>query len=327
MAKRISSPIGAQFRGFCFFQENTLEIIVDLKIIHSIKNINYIFNYNKYQLNLNPDEDTIMEKRISRIENEVQDRNSAAWKKLCDYVDKVAAENLEEFSPVEELGRELFAQIHTLPETISKLKKVKKIYLYGSKLKRIPPEIGEMEALESFDPYTSYDLHWFPYEITKCKNLKSSRVSTRALYGNYKNRMGFPRLDHNPVRYSGENVNCSVCGQTITYEQTNQLWISLNVGTDILPLLANLCSKECESKLPEPSENYVPFPHKGGAELKQPLDEDQRFELEMKNYEDNQNNSELVSEFADNINETSLDKLTEKKDFSILTLIRKLWER
>lgn len=268
-----------------------------------------------------------MERRISRIENEVQDRNSAAWKKLCDYVDKVAAENLEEFSPVEELGRELFAQIHTLPETISKLKKVKKIYLYGSKLKRIPPEIGEMEALESFDPYTSYDLHWLPYEITKCKNLKSSRVSTRALYGNYKNRMGFPRLDHNPVRYSGEILNCSVCGQNMTYEQTNQLWISLNVATDILPLLVNLCSNECKSKLAEPPENYVAFPHKGGADLKQPLNDDERFELEMKNYEENQNSSESVSELSVNIDKIPSDHTTEKKDSPILKLIRKLWER
>ncbi|MCK9207030.1 MAG: hypothetical protein M0P66_07965 [Salinivirgaceae bacterium] len=68
-----------------------------------------------------------MNKRISRIENDVQDRNSVAWKKLCDYIDKVATENRDEFSPLEELGQELFAQIHTLPETISKLKKVKKV--------------------------------------------------------------------------------------------------------------------------------------------------------------------------------------------------------
>lgn len=208
-----------------------------------------------------------MNKRISKIENDVQDRNSIAWKKLCEYVDKVADENLDEFSPLEELELELFSQIYTLSETISKLKKVKKFWLYGSKLKRIPPEIGEMEALEYFTPYTSYNLHWFPYEITKCRNLKYSTVSTRALYGNYKNRMGFPNLAHNPIRYFGDTVNCSVCNKTITYDQTNQLWISLPVGTDILPLLTNLCSKECESKLPVPPKDYLQFAHKGGANL------------------------------------------------------------
>ncbi len=256
----------------------------------------------------------------------MQDINSVAWKKLCDYVDKVAAENRDEFSPLEVLGQELFAQIHTLPETISKLTKVKKVWLYGSKLKRIPPEIGQMEALEYFDPYTSYDLHWFPYEITKCKNLKDSRVSTRALYGNWKNRMGFPRLTHNPVRYSGDTLNCSVCGKTMTYEQTNQLWISLNVGTDVLPLLTNLCSKECEGKLPTPPKDYVQFAHKGGADLEQPLNEDERFELEMKSYDDSQSETTIVTTQTDN-NNKPLDKPTDRKEFPLLKLIRKIWER
>ena len=134
-----------------------------------------------------------MNDRISRIENNVQDRDSVAWKKLCEYVEKVAEEERDEFSPFEELGKELYDQIHTLPESISKLKKVKKMWLYGSQLKRIPPEIGEMESLEYFDPYTSYNLHWFPYEIINCKKLKDSRVSTRAIYGNFKNRKDFSR--------------------------------------------------------------------------------------------------------------------------------------
>jgi hypothetical protein len=32
-----------------------------------------------------------------------------------------------------------------------------------------------MSSLENFDPYTSYRLHWLPYEITRCPNLRSSR--------------------------------------------------------------------------------------------------------------------------------------------------------
>lgn len=267
-----------------------------------------------------------MSNRISKIENDVQDKSSVAWKKLCDYVDKVASDNIDEFSPLEELGPELFSQIHTLPETISKLTKVKKVWLYGSQLKRIPPEIGQMEALEYFDPYTSYDLHWFPYEITKCSNLKNSRVSTRALYGNRKNRMGFPRLTHNPVRYSGDSIYCSVCSRPMTYKQTNQLWISLWVGTDVLPLLTNLCSKECENKLPKPPEDYVQFAHKGGADLVQPLDEDERFELEMKSQESIQSSFQTRDDQANNI-ETKADETTERKKFPVLKLIRKIWER
>ncbi|HTY61763.1 MAG TPA: hypothetical protein VMG30_05850 [Acidobacteriota bacterium] len=79
-----------------------------------------------------------MGNRIFAIPNDDQDRSSEAWDHLCAYVEAVAADGRDEFSPLQNLGAELFAQIHTLPETISKLKAVKKLWLYGSKLKRIP---------------------------------------------------------------------------------------------------------------------------------------------------------------------------------------------
>lgn len=261
-----------------------------------------------------------MKKRISRIENDVQDRSSTAWKKLCDYVEYLAESDEDEFSPAEYLGGELFSEIYTLPETISKLKNVRKIWLYGSNLKRIPPEIGQMESLDYFDPYTSYDLHWFPYEITKCKQLKDSRISTRALFGNYKNRMGFPDLAQNPVRYKGDTVFCSLCKKPMTYEQTNQLWISLRIGTDVVPLLVNVCSKECEQSMTKPPEHYLQYPHKGGSNLSQPPDEDEMWELEMQKREqendsdDHTNEVDAIPDLADGV----------KKTFK---LVRKLWEK
>ena len=204
------------------------------------------------------------------IENNVQDRNSMAWEKLCQYIDRIAEEGIEEFIPYKELGKDLYTQIHTLPESIAKLKKVKKVLLYGSQLKRIPPEIGQMEALEEFDPYTSYHLHWFPYEIMDCKHLIDSRISTRALYGNYKYRPPFPSLENNLVRYHGDRVKCSICKKEMSYQETNQLWISLRTGTDTMPLLANLCSDECTEKLPQPPQYYVQHAHKGGPGVIQP---------------------------------------------------------
>jgi hypothetical protein len=217
----------------------------------------------------------VTKEKISKIENDVQDRNCEAWKKLCEYVDEIAESGETEFAPRDELGPQLFSQIHTLPESIAKLTKVKKMCLYGSKLKRIPPEIGEMKNLQYFDPYTSYDLHWFPYEITHCKKLKDSCVSTRTLFGNIKNRMGFPYLGDNPVRYAGDSVKCSVCKKDIAYDETYQLWITLRVGTDDLPLLVNSCSEQCTSNLPEPPFYYVARPHKGGSRLQQPnIDEE-----------------------------------------------------
>ena len=142
-----------------------------------------------------------LNRRVSRIDNDVQDRSSDAWKALCRYIDELEASGADEFAPCEALGPELYAGIFTLPESIGKLKRVTKVHLYGSKLKRIPPEIGEMTALTYFDVYTSYGLEWVPYELTRCKNLIDSRVSTRALYGNYKHRLHFPPLQGNPFRY------------------------------------------------------------------------------------------------------------------------------
>ncbi|MBC9909467.1 leucine-rich repeat domain-containing protein [Chitinophaga varians] len=207
---------------------------------------------------------------ISKVKLDKQDRHSPAWQKLCEYIKIVADEQREEFAPREFLGADLFAQIYTLPETIGTLTRVKRVRLYGSNLKRIPPEIGEMSALENFDPYTSYDLCWFPYEITRCKNLRDSRISTRALYGNYKHRKPFPDLRDNPVRYFSETVRCSCCRRELSYQEVNQAWISLCIGTDVVPLLVNLCSEACERQLPTPPPHYLPYAHKGGPDLKQP---------------------------------------------------------
>ena len=202
---------------------------------------------------------------IPKLKNDVQDRDSEAWRKLCAYIELVISEERQEFRPVEGIGSELYQQIYTLPASIAKMKQVKYVNLYGSVLRQIPPEIGEMEALETFSSYTSYDLHWYPYEIIHCKLLQRSMVSTRALYTHLKGKRGFPDLHGNPVRHYGDSVKCSVCQKEMDYSQTNQIWISLQVGTDVLPLLANLCSTACEVLLPRPPEGYVQFPHKGGA--------------------------------------------------------------
>lgn len=205
---------------------------------------------------------------ITKIKKVRTDKTSEAWLKLCAYVDKVATDGDEEFWPLKHLGSELFSFIDTLPSSIKKLTQVKKVVLYNSNLVMIPPEIGKMESLEIFIPYTSYDLCWFPYEITYCSNLKDSTISTRALYYNPKNRKPFPNLNHYPVRYGEKTVNCSICGKETLYESINQYWITLLVGTDVLPLLVNLCSFDCGMKLPKPAEGYPQHIHKGGIELK-----------------------------------------------------------
>lgn len=199
----------------------------------------------------------------TKIKKDNQDRNTEAWLKLCDYIDECVENESEEFFPAKHL-KEQFRQIRTLPESIAQLKKVKKLHLYGSSLVSIPPQIGEMDALEVFTPYTSEDLCWFPYEITRCKNLKDSTVSTRVIYGNKKNKKLFPDLANNPVAYHNAIVKCSICNKEMEQSRTQQYWLSLWVGTDVLPLLVNLCSMECGSKLPQGAEGYLPYAHKGG---------------------------------------------------------------
>ena len=227
-----------------------------------------------------PSEDDVREQTdegrdVQRLEwqellfhTEVQDTNSEAWKSLEEYIAKVRADGRDEVNPMAELGWEKWEQIITLPKSIGTLKSVRFLSLYGSHLVRIPAEIGEMTNLEEFDPYTSRCLHWLPYEITKCPRLKRSRVSTRGLYGNYKYRPPFPRLPQ--ISPTLTPSTCSVCGGPFSSEGPQQMWISLRVATDVLPLLVHACSDKCIAALPQPAKGYVERPHRGGLDLEQP---------------------------------------------------------
>jgi hypothetical protein len=155
-----------------------------------------------------------------------------------------------------------------LPPSIATLTSVRHLILYGSSLVRIPPEIGEMKSLENFTPYTSYRLHWFPYEIRRCTKLKDSTISTRALYGNVKYRPPFPRLPQINAAYLP--ARCSVCEASLAGITPKQLWISLTIGTDVVPLLVHACSDGCVADLPTPPAGYVQYPHTGGLDLAQP---------------------------------------------------------
>jgi hypothetical protein len=117
-----------------------------------------------------------------KLHTDQQHTTCSGWTRLLELIDQAANDNREEFSPGREMTPEQWSQITTLPASIGKLKSVKHLILYGSSLVRIPPEIGEMSSLQQFSPYTSYRLHWFPFEILRCTNLKRSTVSTRALW-------------------------------------------------------------------------------------------------------------------------------------------------
>lgn len=204
------------------------------------------------------------------LHREPQDTECDAWKRLLDYVERIADTGARQFKPRPELTAEQWRQIVTLPATIAKLTQVTSIELYGSYLVRIPPEIGQMTSLRELTPYTSYRLHWFPYEITRCRALRSSTVSTRTLYGNFKYRPPFPRVLPATSRTQGPMRPCSVCSRMYEDLELHRVWISLRVATDVLPLLVNACSAACVDSLPAPADGYVPTPHRGGLSVEQP---------------------------------------------------------
>lgn len=203
-----------------------------------------------------------------RLHRETQDLESPAWHKLLQLIEDAAKDGRSELSPGRILAPAEWAQITTLPSSIATLKSLKRLILYGSSLVRIPVEIGEMSSLTVFEPYTSYRLHWFPYEILRCEHLKSSCVSTRALYGNYKFRAPFPALPD--VVPAAVPRTCSICNEELDRTQMIQTWISLCVGSDVLPLLVHACSDDCIAQLPAGAKGYVAETHAGGEELKQP---------------------------------------------------------
>ncbi|MER5432091.1 leucine-rich repeat domain-containing protein [Streptomyces sp. NPDC002588] len=204
------------------------------------------------------------------LHTERQDTSAPGWRRLCELVEEAAADGREVFSPLRELTAEERRQVVTLPPAIAELTAVRQLLLYGSNLVRVPPEIGAMTSLEVFDPYTSYRLHWFPYELTRCANLRDSTVSTRALYGNFKTRLPFPALG--PAG-SGEAAGvraCSVCTAPLPPTGPVRVWISLLVATDVLPLLVNACSQDCVDALPPPAEGHIATAHRGGPTIAQP---------------------------------------------------------
>ena len=203
------------------------------------------------------------------IHHDAENTDCAAWRLLLELIDEVAEDGREEFAPGRTLPRSFWSQIVTLPPSIGKLTGVKNLHLYGSNLVALPPEVGQMESLEVFTPYTSRRLHWFPYEITRCAALRDSTVSTRHLYGNSKHRMPFPQLP-SVVPAGSAPLGCSVCTGPFGSSSAIQVWISLRVATDVLPLLVHACSQDCVRALPRPPDGYVERPHQGGRDLVQP---------------------------------------------------------
>ena len=203
----------------------------------------------------------------SFFHNDPPAENDRAWQIIHEVIDDAQKKGAKELILNQCMDREDYKALNTLPASIGNLKDLQKLVLYRSHISYVPREIMYCENLMIFEPYTSYRLHWFPYEITKCP-LADSTISTRALYGNYKLRPPFPYLNKCPWVWSDGCAFCSICMvEGLDFEQ---YWISQRIGSDIVPLLASVCSNVCLSALGDPATDYVPYPHKGGPFLTQP---------------------------------------------------------
>jgi len=195
-------------------------------------------------------------------------KSKRAWDIACEIFDNAAKRGYKELNLGKVMDRVDYMALNTLPESIGELKDLEELTLYGSNLLCIPRGIAECENLRLFRPYTSYWLHWFPYEIKRCRRLSVSSVSTRALYGNYKMRPPFPDLAAVQYKWSVGMSLCSVCSRET--DQLEQYWTSQVVATDVLPLLVSVCSDTCRDRIGKGAKGYLSSCHKGGLSLEQP---------------------------------------------------------
>jgi len=198
-----------------------------------------------------------------------QDPGAAGWGRVTRLIDALAAAGATVLEPSATVPWEEWIRVITLPPEGASLTRVAEVRLYGSHLRRLPPEIGRMSSLRELDLYTSYSLHWLPYEVTRCANLRSSRISTRALYGNRKTRLPFPRLS-GPVDVLVP-VTCSVCDRAFDGRTPQLLWTTQRVGTDNVPLLIHSCSRACTDSVPAAPPGFFERPHKGGGGVGMPM--------------------------------------------------------
>jgi hypothetical protein len=206
---------------------------------------------------------------VPNMHAEAQDESVVGWAQITNLIERLARTGTALLEPSAHIPREDWMRVITLPPVLISLTQVKEVRLYGSHLRRLPPEIGRMSSLRELDIYTSYSLHWLPYEVTRCVHLSASRMSTRALYGNTKTRLPFPRLSR-PME-ALLPTTCSVCDQPFGERTPQPFWTTQRVGTDYVPLLIHGCSSACIDSVPSAPSGFFERPHKGGGGIGMPI--------------------------------------------------------
>ena len=203
---------------------------------------------------------------VPNLHVEEQDASAPGWQALMTLIK--SKQTVSVLEPLAAISADQWTSVITLPSEIQFLRAIEQLRLYGSHLRRLPPEIGRLSSLRNLDIYTSYSLHWLPYEVTRCTRLHDTRMSTRALYGNIKTRLPFPRLSAPLAALQPET--CSVCDELFEGREAKPFWTTQRIGTDVAPLLAYTCSLICTARIPDAPEGYYARPHKGGGGVGMP---------------------------------------------------------
>jgi len=207
-----------------------------------------------------------VERGVPMLHPDVPDMSTRAWATVIERIEVAAARHIEVFDPLEGLSDSERSEITTLPSEIAQLTSVRVLKICCSGLAWLPPAIANMKSLEILDLYQSYRLHYLPFEIVRCTLLADSRISTRALFGNYRCHAPFPDL-LDPVNGAALEAvrpkSCSICSVPIASGSEHPRWITRRIGTDIVPLLLVACSTACVEELSRQAPGSAA--HTGGA--------------------------------------------------------------
>ena len=206
---------------------------------------------------------------VPNMHVEARDQTAAGWGQVTDLIERLAQTSAPILEPSAHIPWEDWMRVITLPPQVASLTHLVEIRLCGSHLRRLPPDIGCMTSLRELDIYTSYSLHWLPYEVTRCANLGASRMSTCALYGNRKTRLPFPRLSR-PIDVLLP-ATCSVCDRSFDERTPQPWWTTQRIGTDYVPLLLHSCSIACTDSVPSAPPGFFERPHQGGGGVGMPI--------------------------------------------------------
>lgn len=150
-------------------------------------------------------------------------------------------------------------------------------------LHHLPHEIGHLTKLKTLDVYTSYIIHYLPYEVTRCSGGKFYlKHSIRAFYLSSTSGQPLPALPPFPsavlslrelaarvvvelelptgslpsdlLEYIKKPQRCSVCDRiycNTKFKSWSSLWTAF-------PLLAVTCSLKCANAVPPANTNISP---------------------------------------------------------------------